>query len=237
MSIDRIGNSNNFLSAADRQLYTLGDGLPYAVGFDDAGLAVFPVEAVDAASLQDAVNQMFPRTDGGMGDYYGGEWVGPGSPGGSYTGPAAPAGGWCFQTINGKLTAIACNQVSNNSPQGSLLSSSDTRAIQQALNSKISAGLSVDGNFGPKTQAAVRTFQSRNGLAATGVVDAQTRALLFAAGNNATPNAGAGAGAQQNYNQPPPSSNFNLSSLFSGIDSTTLLLLAGVAVVVMATKG
>jgi hypothetical protein len=178
---------------------------------------------------------MFPRTDGGMGDYYGGEWVGPGSPGGSYTGPAAPAGGWCFQTIHGKLTAFACNQVGGNSPQGSLLSSSDTRAIQQALNSKISAGLSVDGNFGPKTAAAVRTFQSRNGLAATGVVDAQTRSLLFAATMPAARNTG--AGAQPPFSLPPPQgSGFNLSSLFGGMDSTTLLLLAGVAAVLVATR-
>ncbi len=131
MSIDRMGNPQEFIAAADRALYTDADGLPYAVGYDGAGLAAFPVEAVDAEAWQQAVNQVFPRTDGGMGDYFDSEVVGPGSSTPGYSGPAAPAGGWCFVTTNGKLTAVACNQVGSN-PQGSLLSSSDTRAIQRA---------------------------------------------------------------------------------------------------------
>ncbi len=55
----------------------------------------------------------------------------------------------------------------------------EVRAVQQAL---ISAGVPVpggaDGVFGPATKSAVTAFQSRNGLAATGTVDAATAAAL-----------------------------------------------------------
>lgn len=38
------------------------------------------------------------------------------------------------------------------------------------LNQKISAGLSVDGIFGPKTMASVKNYQAANGLAVDGIV-------------------------------------------------------------------
>ena len=44
---------------------------------------------------------------------------------------------------------------------------------------KAGARLSIDGGFGPKTEAAVSSFQSAHGLDPTGVVDPATwRALL-----------------------------------------------------------
>lgn len=40
-------------------------------------------------------------------------------------------------------------------------------------------GLKTDGVYGPQTEAAVKAFQKTNCLSETGVVDAQTSALLF----------------------------------------------------------
>lgn len=223
-----IGRPENFDKSADGKLYPV-PGYNAALVLGDDGI-FYPVGAV--------VIPTGTPGDGTMGDSWQDDsgFVVAGTTGQPTT-PAAPPGGWCFKTINGVLTAVACNASSSNTPQGTILSSADTRAIQQALNRAIGAGLAVDGNFGPKTAAAVRTFQSRNGLAATGVVDNATRARLFAAppaANNTS--GGAGAGLQQNFNQPPPNSGFSLSSLFSGIDSTTMLLIGGVVAVALATR-
>ncbi len=51
------------------------------------------------------------------------------------------------------------------------------KAVQQAL------GVTADGGFGPETEGALKTFQSKHSLTASGVVDAKTwTALLQAAG-------------------------------------------------------
>lgn len=50
-------------------------------------------------------------------------------------------------------------------------------AAQEALN-RNGAGLTVDGRMGPKTRAALKDYQSKNGLKASGNLDAQTRAKL-----------------------------------------------------------
>jgi hypothetical protein len=52
-----------------------------------------------------------------------------------------------------------------------------TRALQRALNER-GADLSGDGEFGPKTQAAVKAFQKSAGLPVTGRADTATRAAL-----------------------------------------------------------
>lgn len=54
-----------------------------------------------------------------------------------------------------------------------------TKAIQTLLNNKNSAGLTVDGAFGPKTKTAVINFQKKNGLKTSGVVDATTWKYLL----------------------------------------------------------
>ena len=52
------------------------------------------------------------------------------------------------------------------------------RALQTALN-KRSAGILVDGDFGPDTNSAVRTFQSVNRLVVDGLAGPYTwRALV-----------------------------------------------------------
>lgn len=53
------------------------------------------------------------------------------------------------------------------------------RRTQKRLNAS-GAKLAQDGIFGPRTQAAVRQFQSKNGLKVDGIVGPQTRAALRA---------------------------------------------------------
>src|SRR5687768_9268958 len=55
----------------------------------------------------------------------------------------------------------------------------DVVALQQSLNrAGAQPALVEDGKLGPKTEAAVRTFQGARGLGVDGVVGADTRAAL-----------------------------------------------------------
>jgi peptidoglycan hydrolase-like protein with peptidoglycan-binding domain len=53
----------------------------------------------------------------------------------------------------------------------------DVKALQKLLNDN-GANLTVDGIFGPKTEAALRTYQKANGLASDGVYGPQTKSSL-----------------------------------------------------------
>lgn len=61
---------------------------------------------------------------------------------------------------------------------GMAASSDDIRKLQQALKDKGLDPGPINGVMGPKTQEAVRAFQQRQGLAATGSLDAQTQGAL-----------------------------------------------------------
>lgn len=52
-------------------------------------------------------------------------------------------------------------------------------AAQALLNTKNSAGLVVDGDYGNYTEAAVKAYQLKRGLDVTGIVDADTWAALI----------------------------------------------------------
>ncbi len=55
----------------------------------------------------------------------------------------------------------------------------DVLAVQQALNRRMAAGLVADSALGPRTRAAIVTFQRRYGLQVDGIVGRQTRLALF----------------------------------------------------------
>lgn len=65
----------------------------------------------------------------------------------------------------------------------------EVRKLQEALNSQ-GYGLSVDGIYGAKTQAAVRDYQSKNSLAVDGIAGVNTQGKLYStqtAGTTAQP--------------------------------------------------
>ena len=65
----------------------------------------------------------------------------------------------------------------------------DVRTLQMRLNENGSYNLDTDGIFGAKTQAAVKDYQQKNGLAVDGIAGDQTwGALNGAATTTATPN-------------------------------------------------
>ncbi|HEX6623713.1 MAG TPA: peptidoglycan-binding domain-containing protein [Pyrinomonadaceae bacterium] len=54
--------------------------------------------------------------------------------------------------------------------------------VQHSLNQVLGRRLAVDGQMGPQTRSAIRSFQQKKGLTTDGVVGAQTEAALVAAG-------------------------------------------------------
>jgi len=77
----------------------------------------------------------------------------------------------------------------------------DVKKLQQKL------GLSADGDFGPKTETAVKSWQTANGLTADGVVGSVTWTKMF--------------GAEQPLNIPP--SAFKLEKLKGHIPDSVIL--------------
>ena len=57
------------------------------------------------------------------------------------------------------------------------------KVLQDTLNTETNAGLTVDGIFGAKTEAAVKKFQTEHGLASDGIVGAKTWQAFGVLGN------------------------------------------------------
>lgn len=82
--------------------------------------------------------------------------------------------------------------------------------LQTELNTIDGANLPVDGTFGPATQAAVETFQEKNGISpADGIVGPQTKAALDNPVSNSvdTPSPGAPVATPQPGSAEPASPN------------------------------
>jgi lysozyme len=76
------------------------------------------------------------------------------------------------------------NSISSNLKKGA--SGTVVKALQEQLN-KQGFKLSVDGNFGAKTQAAVESFQRSHGLTVDGIVGPKTSAALTATTTKSSP--------------------------------------------------
>ena len=80
------------------------------------------------------------------------------------------------------------------------------KAVQQALKDKGHDPGEVDGAMGPKTQAALRDYQQKEGLKATGTADADTMAKLTASASMpaASPSgpSSSGSGASKDATSP-----------------------------------
>jgi peptidoglycan hydrolase-like protein with peptidoglycan-binding domain len=77
--------------------------------------------------------------------------------------PARPAGGATAVAVTAPASLPAWPVIG----QGSV--GQPVRSLQYLLNAR-GAGIAVDGIFGPRTNAAVRTFQGAHGLAVDGIV-------------------------------------------------------------------
>lgn len=86
--------------------------------------------------------------------------------------PAATTGSTAAETKSDAMKSAK--------PKDSAQSGEQVKAVQQALKDKGFDPGEVDGAMGPQTQAALRDFQKKEGLKATGAADAETMAKLTA---------------------------------------------------------
>jgi peptidoglycan hydrolase-like protein with peptidoglycan-binding domain len=99
------------------------------------------------------------------------------------------------------------NSGSTAAPSGAMhLTRSDVRQAQQQLKAEGLYRGKVDGKDGPKTRAAVRQFQKKNGLPVTARLDENTMNQLGGAGMNQNMGQGSSMPPSGATNMPPPAS-------------------------------
>jgi peptidoglycan hydrolase-like protein with peptidoglycan-binding domain len=109
--------------------------------------------------------------------------------------PKAQGGG--AAAVTGQTGSNLGNSPAQKTPTssaGMAASSEEIRQIQQALKDRGQDPGTVNGVMTPQTQQALRTFQSQQGLSATGTLDAQTRTALGVGLSGGSSAAGASAG-------------------------------------------
>jgi peptidoglycan hydrolase-like protein with peptidoglycan-binding domain len=99
------------------------------------------------------------------------------------------------------------------------------KAVQQALKDKGHDPGEVDGKMGPKTQQALRDYQQKEGLKATGRVDSQTASKLgvqaSASGSSSSPAASpSGSSSSGASSSSPSGSSSSSTSAPSGSSSS-----------------
>jgi hypothetical protein len=92
------------------------------------------------------------------------------------------------------------------------------RAVQQALKDQGHDPGEIDGKMGPKTQAALRDYQQKQGLKATGQLDAETSAKLGVESKTSAAPSTSSPAASPSTSAPSPSAP---SSSDSGVKSDT----------------
>ena len=92
-----------------------------------------------------------------------------------------------YQNMNADAASLSGCPTLRSGSRGSCVT-----ALQQALNAKSCAGLSVDGSFGPNTKTAVINYQRSKGLSADGIVGSGTRNSLNSAANASCSGASSG---------------------------------------------
>jgi peptidoglycan hydrolase-like protein with peptidoglycan-binding domain len=94
------------------------------------------------------------------------------------------------------------------------------KAVQQALKDKGHDPGAVDGKMGPKTQAALRDYQQKEGLKATGRLDTETASKLGVQAKADTSSSGSPAASPSGSSSSPSgSSSSGSSSTGSGADT------------------
>ena len=97
------------------------------------------------------------------------------------------------------VTSVRRTAVALTSAPPTLKSGAKGPAVTELQKKLAAAGFSAgsaDGEFGPKTQAAVKAFQQANGLEADGVVGPKTWAKLGAGGSSGTTGTGGDTGGK-----------------------------------------
>ena len=121
----------------------------------------------------------------------------------------APAA-FAQQTSGSSSTPAADSGATSSMGSSATPSSDEVRQVQQHLKDKGAEVGAVDGVMGPKTRAALKSFQQQQGLTASGEIDSSTLTALGVAGGGSTmdsssPAGGAAPGATGGNSSTSPS--------------------------------